>query len=77
MGKEFGDKDEHQGRTRAEVIAEMGEEALIAAMAEEVLDAHGKTFYGEDRPNKRVTFEDRYASLRTRRYKQILFSLDL
>jgi hypothetical protein len=58
MGKEFGDKDEHQGRTRAEVIAEMGEEALIAAMAEEVLDAHGKTFYGEDRPNKRVTFED-------------------
>ena len=42
MGKEFGDKDEHQGLTRAEVIAEMGEEELVAAMAEEVLDAHGK-----------------------------------
>ena len=51
---EFGDKDEHQGLTRAEVIAEMGEEALIAAMAEEVLDAHGRTFYSEDRPDRRA-----------------------
>jgi uncharacterized small protein (DUF1192 family) len=59
MGKEFGDKDEHKGLTRAEVTAQMGEEALIAAVAEEAMASHGRTSYGEDRPERRVTFEDK------------------
>jgi hypothetical protein len=58
MGKEFGDRDEHKGLTRAEVTAQMGEEALIAAVAEEAMASHGRTSYGEDRPKRRVTFED-------------------
>jgi hypothetical protein len=58
MVKEFGDKDDHKGLTRAEVIAKMGEEALIAAVAEEATTSHGRTSYGEDRPQRRVTFDD-------------------
>jgi hypothetical protein len=57
MGKEFGDKDEHKGKTRAEVTAQMGEEALIAAVAEEAMASHGRTSYSEDRPKRHVTFE--------------------
>ena len=59
MGKEFGDKEEHKGLTRAEVTARMGEEALIAAVAEEAMASHGRTSYGEDRPRRRVTFEEK------------------
>ena len=55
---EFGDKDEHKGLTRAEATAQMGEEALIAAVAEEAMASHGRTSYGEDRPKRRVTFEN-------------------
>jgi hypothetical protein len=58
MVKEFGDKDDHKGLTRAEVIAKMGEEALIAAVAEEATTSHGRSSYGEDRPQRRVTFDD-------------------
>ena len=52
MGKEFGDEDEHKGLTRAEVIAKMGEEALIAAVAEEAMASHERTSYGEGRPQR-------------------------
>jgi hypothetical protein len=58
MDKEFGDKDEHKGLTRAEVTAQMGEKALLAAVAEEAMASHGRTLYGEDRPKWRVTFKD-------------------
>jgi hypothetical protein len=51
--------DEHKGLTRVEVTAQMGEEALIAAVAEEAMASHGRTSYGEDRPKRRVTFEDK------------------
>jgi len=57
MGKEFGDKDEHKGMKRAEVTAQLGKEALIAAMAEEAMASHGRTSYGEERPERHVTFE--------------------
>ena len=55
---EFGDKDEHKGLTRAEVTAQMEEEALIAAVAEEAMASHGRTSYGDGRPKRRVTFKD-------------------
>ena len=58
MGKEFGDKDEHKGMKRAEVTAQLGKEALIAAVAEEAMASHGRTSHGEERPKRRVTFED-------------------
>ncbi len=58
MGKEFGDKIEQKGLTRTEVIAKMGEEALIAAVAEEAMASHGRTYYSEGRPQRRVTFDD-------------------
>jgi hypothetical protein len=58
MGKEFGDKNEHKGMTRAEVTAQLGKEALLAAVAEEAMASHGRTSYGEERPKRRVTFED-------------------
>ena len=59
MGKEFGDKNEHKGMTRAEVTAQLGKEALIAAVAEEAMASHGRTSHGEERPKRRVTFEDK------------------
>ena len=58
MDPEFGDKTEHKGMTRVEVTEKMGEEALIAAVAEEAMASHGRTSYGEDRPRRKVKFAE-------------------
>jgi len=55
MDPMFGDKEEHRGMTRAEVIDKVSEEVLIAAVAEEAMGSHGRSSYAEDR-KRQVTF---------------------
>ena len=66
MDPKFGDKAEHKGKTRREVNEELGEEALIAAVAEEAMASHGRTSYGEDRPGRKsVSFADEIRNFTT------------
>ena len=58
MDPKFGDKAQHKGMTRAEVVDKVCEEALTAAVAEEAMCSHGRSAYADDRPKRQVKFDD-------------------